>query len=182
MPRLPFRIAMFLSSFAPLFVLMAYENRETTPVLIGLLATTVVGLLGLAFVMWQLRLQSGPPIKVRDSFPLEGEVLAYIAVYLVPFLDVDLSRRESAIAFLFFLVVLGVVYVNSNMLFVNPVLSLCGYHSFEVIDKDGHKYALIIRSRGFDPGSIIRPVHIDRYLRVDVSRRPLERDESIRNP
>jgi hypothetical protein len=171
MPRLPFRVAMFLSSFSPLFVLMAYENRDALSAAIPLLAATGIGLLGLAVVMWQLRAQSGPQIKVRDSFPLEGEVLAYIAVYLVPFLNVDLAQRESAIAFVFFLFILCVVYVNSNMLFVNPVLSLRGYHSFEVIDKDGHKYALISRTRGLDPGTIIKPAHVDRYLRVDASRR-----------
>ena len=172
---------MFLSSFAPLFVLMAYENRDTRSALIALLAATAIGLLGLALVMWQLCSQSGPQIKVRDSFPLEGEVLAYIAVYLVPFLGVDLSRLDSTIAFVFFLLVLCVVYVNSNMLFVNPVLSLCGYHSYEVIDKDGHKYALIIRVRGLDPGTIIRPTHVDRYLRVEASRRPREADGPSRN-
>jgi hypothetical protein len=170
MPRLPFRIAMFLSSFSPLFVLMAYENRGTHLALIALSAATAIGLLGLAFVMWQLRSQSGPQIKVRDSFPLEGDVLAYIAVYLVPFLGIDLARCESVISFVFFLFVLCLVYINSNMLFVNPVLNLWGYHSFEVIDDNNHKYALIIRARGLDPGTIIKPAHVDRYLRVDARR------------
>ncbi|HKI85430.1 MAG TPA: hypothetical protein VKA53_01670 [Thermoanaerobaculia bacterium] len=182
MPRLFFRIAMFLSSFSPRFALMAYENHEEPVALYTLLSACVIGVCCLYTVMRQLTDEKGPRIEIRDSAPKDGEVLAYIAVYLLPFLSIDLSHRKGAIVFAAFLVILCLVYVNSNMLFVNPLLNVFGYHSFEVTDTRAHTYTLIIRARGLDGGTIIRPAQVDRYLRVDAHWRPMRNRESNQNP
>ena len=71
--------------------------------------------------------------------------MAYIATYLIPFFGVDLGTTDDIVVLGGFLLVLMIVYVNSSMLFVNPVLSLVGYHWFEVDDPDGHVYALLTR-------------------------------------
>jgi hypothetical protein len=55
------------------------------------------------------------------------------------------------------------------MIFVNPVFSLAGFHSFEVTDPDDHVYSLVARRRGPDLGTTIRPAQIHRYRRLEVS-------------
>jgi hypothetical protein len=115
MPRLPFRIAMFLSSYAPLFALLAYANRACATSWHVLAAVAVASVIGLAVVMVARRNDRGPRLIVAHSRPKDGDVLAYTATYLLPFLGLDLSRSNDIALLSGFLVVLGVVYINSNI-------------------------------------------------------------------
>lgn len=175
MPRQPFRVAMFLSSYSPLFALLAYTNRHVPGAWVALGAVAVVSVLGLAAVMLGKRGERGPRLIVAHAKPQDRDVLAYIATYLIPFLGIDLSKRDDVVVLCAFLLVLMLVYVNSSMLFVNPLLSLAGYNSFEVADRDGHIYALLSRRDDLEPDTVLRPAQVTRYLRVEVRReRPNE--------
>jgi hypothetical protein len=177
-PRLVFRITLFLSSFSPLFALMAFENRGHCLAVVLLGGAVFVGVSGLVAVMATLNSEVGPPIIPLSAVPKDGDVLAYIAVYLVPFLSVDLNHANGIVAFCGFLVVLGIVYINSNMLFVNPLLSIAGYHTFEVTDKQTNMFTLVARQRDISLGVTIRPAQIDRHLRVDARWRPSETNDA----
>ncbi len=170
MPRLPFRIALFFSSYAPLFALLAYTNRSCSRTWITLAAIAAASVAALGTVMFSKRKERGPLLKVKHSRPKDGDVLAYTATYLVPFLNVDLTKTDGIVVLAGFLLVLGVVYVNSDMLFVNPVLSLARYHSFWVTDEDDHEYSLITRRTELEPGQTIAPAQVGRYVRLEVRR------------
>lgn len=159
---------MFFSSYSPLFALLAYTNRHVRGAWPTLAAVSVASLLGLAAVMAANRDAQGPRLTVAHAKPQDGDVLAYIATYLIPFLGVDLGKTDGIVVLAGFLLVLLIVYINSSMLFVNPVLSLAGYHSFEIEDPDGHVYSLLTRRRDLEPGSVVRPARITRYLRVEM--------------
>jgi hypothetical protein len=167
-PRLPFRIALFLSSYAPLFALLAWTNRGTTWVWLTLLIVAGLSVGALAVVFRSKATDVGPRLVVARSTPDEGEVMAYVSTYLLPFLGLDLSSATGIVAFLGFLVVVGVVYVNSNMLFVNPLLSLAGYHTFKVVDSDGAEYRLVTRRKDLEVGAALRPAQVGRYVRLEV--------------
>jgi len=170
MPRLPFRIALFFSSYAPLFVLLAYKNRSSERAWIVLGAIAALSLLALFVVMLSKRNEHGARITIKHSRPKDGDVLAYTATYLVPFLGVDLTNAEGIIVLAGFLFVLGIVYVNSDMLFVNPVLSLASYHSFWIVDSEGHEYSLITRRTEVEPKSTITPAQVGKYVRIEVGK------------
>jgi hypothetical protein len=159
---------MFLSSYSPLFALLAYANRHSAVTWEVLAGVAIVSALGLVWVMVGYANERGPRLYIAHSKPQDGDVLAYIATYLVPFLGVDLSKRNDIVIFVGFLFVLMLVYINSNMLFVNPLLSLAGYHTFEVTDKDEHTYTLVAHRDDLEPGTTITPAKITRYLRLEV--------------
>ena len=62
-------------------------------------------------------------VETTSVQPKSGEVMSYVVTYLIPFLDFDLGKTEDMVALLILLVVLAVIYINSNMVTVNPVLS-----------------------------------------------------------
>lgn len=170
MPKLPFRIALFLSSYSPLFVILAYKSRKDDDVWHALALIAVLSLIALLIVMLAKRDEKGPELKVERSRPKDGDVLAYTATYLVPFLSVDLTQTEGVVILASFLFVLGVVYVNSDMLFVNPALNLFGYHSFWVTDEHGHEFSLITRRTELDKGTTIQPAKVGKYVRLEVKK------------
>jgi hypothetical protein len=170
MPRLPFRIALFLSSYAPLFGILAYKNRGCPKIWITLGGIATGSLIALLVVMLSKRKEKGPMLVVKHSRPKDGDVLAYTATYLVPFLSVDLTHTEGVVVLASFLLVLGIVYINSDMLFVNPVLNLARYHSFWITDQDDHEYSLITRREELDSGETITPAKVGKYVRLEVGR------------
>jgi hypothetical protein len=178
MPRLPFRVALFLSSFSPLFGLMAFVNRCTPLALWLLVGTCVAGLLGLIVVMVVLHSEAGVDVVVKRAIPKDGEVLSYVAAYLVPFLGIDLTRTNDVVLFCGFLAVLCIVYINSNMLFVNPILNLAGFHTFEITDTTENVFTVLTRQRDFADGGRISPAQVDRHLRVDAHWQRRRSDET----
>jgi len=161
---------MFLSSYAPLFALLAYVNRSSAWTWRTLAMISAVSVVGLFLVMLEKHGERGPQLRIAHSKPQDGEVLAYIATYLIPFLGLDLTKTNDIVLFCGFMAVLMLVYINSNMLLVNPLLSIAGYHAFEVTDPDDHVYSLIARRRDLDVGVSIHPAQINRYLRLEVRR------------
>ena len=170
MPRTFFRVAMFLSSYSPLFVLLAFRNWRTGWARWGLLASAVISASLLIVVMLSKRDEHGPALTIKHAKPQDGEVLAYIATYLIPFFSLDLGKPADVGVFGGFLVVLMVVYVNSSMLFVNPLLSVALYHTFEIEDPDGHTYTMITRRKDVLPGQVLTPSQITRFVRLEVTK------------
>jgi hypothetical protein len=166
-PVLVFRLLLFLSSYAPLFAVLAYLNRSTPAAWLILVAIVVVSVTGLVLVFRSLS-NSGPRITVKRAAPKDGDVMAYVTGYLLPFLNVDLSDRDQVVVSLVFLAVLGTVYVNSSMLFVNPLLSLARFHTFEVTDVNDDVYSVITRRDDLARDTVLTPHQVSRYLRVEV--------------
>ena len=158
---------MFFSSYAPLFLMFAFVNRSDGTIWLTLVILSGVSLAALATVMTLKLKEKGPRLVVKHARPTDGEVLAYIATYLLPFLGLDLTNGEDVALLVGFLAVLMIVYINSNMLFVNPALSLAGFRAFEVEDAGGHVYSVITKRSDFEIGAVIRPAQVTRYIRLE---------------
>ena len=73
--------------------------------------------------------------------------MSYIVTYVIPFMAVPFSDWQQGMALSIFFVVLGILYVNSNMIHINPMLNLGRYHLYEVTLEDGGMHSLITHQR-----------------------------------
>jgi Kiwa protein KwaB-like len=105
MPRLPFRIALFMSSYAPLLALLAWTNRGDAWAWRGLAIASVLPIAALVIGFVSKRHERGPRLVVANSSPDDGDVMAYVATYLLPFLGLDLSKATEIVVFTGFLLV-----------------------------------------------------------------------------
>ena len=112
---------MFLSSYAFLFVLfgLRIDNGTVRWVSFGL------AFLGVAIVATFLsatrRLQAYSVTLTRVE-NRGADVASYLVTYLLPFLVVDPRQLLDYVAYAVFVIVVGVVYTNSDMIYVNPLL------------------------------------------------------------
>jgi len=116
------RLPLFLSSYLPLFVILAirFDQPEWLwRVCAGLVAA---GLLSVAAVLWAVR--QGPVTSVRvDSVRDAGaEAGGYLATYVLPFVVVAMPSARDMVGFAIFLFVLAIIYVRSDPLQVNPAI------------------------------------------------------------
>ena len=86
--------------------------------------------------------------KVINFQRRDADVMGYIASYLIPFVTFPFDNLQQIGALFVFILILLVVYVNSNMIYINPVLNLAGYHLYEVnTEHSALPHYLIARQR-----------------------------------
>jgi len=71
-------------------------------------------------------------VTVSEADSVGEQVAAYVATYLLPFLTVTFVDWRDWLVFFGFLALVCLVYVQSDLVHLNPLLSLCGYSIYRV--------------------------------------------------
>ena len=168
MPSVLCRAILFLSGYAPLlliFTIQIYQQHRfwaLFPLGIGLVAT--VGLL--LFLRW-VRTGAARSMCVKSVARKDAEVIAYIFAYVFPFLGMDLNNLSSILGLGVFFLVLMVLNVSSNMVHINPALSLLGYHVYEIGTKEGDPYTVVTKRSRLIAGTELNVVIIGDGLSME---------------
>lgn len=150
MPTVLIRCMLFLSSYFPLaliFFVLFVEQQPIWAIIVLLIGLSGLITMVLYFFQFAPRLSSiqGKIIALQRH---DGDVMGYIASYLIPFVAIPFGGWQQGAALLIFVIVLGIVYVNSNMIHINPMLNLLGYHVYEItLENSEASHALITRRR-----------------------------------
>lgn len=162
MPTLLVRCMLFLSSYFPLALIFFVLFVEQQPIwAAGVLALATLGLLIMMLYFFQIAPRLGSfQEKITGMQRRDADVMSYIASYLIPFVAIPFGGWQQGAALLIFVLVLGIVYVNSNMIQVNPMLNLMGYHLYEItVERSEVPHALISRHR-VAPGQFLHLIDI----------------------
>jgi hypothetical protein len=143
MPNTLIKIFLFLSSYFPLAVifLIIYYN---TQLYIGLFSFFIglIGFLGLLIFLKKLK-KITPISYIVDSInKKDNESISYIVTYIIPFLSIPLTGWQPIVAIIIFLFIVGTLYVNSDMIHINPVLNLLGFHLYEITSQNNTYFIL----------------------------------------
>jgi len=148
------QFALFVTSYLPLFILVIfrqiYENQNiimqadfnTVELLLvlkkfGLSALLVLisifGLLGCVLIFKNLEKDAtnGDNVTILNVSNKNSESIGYIATYIIPFLFQNFSDWYELFAFVFIMCIIYRIYINSNLILINPVLSF-KYSIFEI--------------------------------------------------
>jgi hypothetical protein len=156
---------LFLSSYAPLFGLLAirFETRWlwiTCVVLAGLGVASLLLLLRL-----DARSEAGPHV-LASTADAGGEAASYLASYLLPFLTVATPTLRDVIAYAGFLVIAAAINLRTSVAQVNPLLYLLGYRVLSVTDDHGLR-AYMITKRSLQPGERVAATRFRDDVLVD---------------
>lgn len=126
-------VLLFLSSYMPLFGLLALRSYNKSDAVFSLsLALLGTAMVGLAGFLLSAALTTTDRHRVLEAEQRDGDVAAYAATYLLPFLTVAEGGWRDVLALAIFIAIIGILYVNSSMVYVNPILAACGYHLYRV--------------------------------------------------
>lgn len=135
MPSVFVRSILFLCSYFPLVLIFCILLWGMWP-LWAILLLGSVGivslLLTLIYFKSMLKIRSPVTRKVVSVTQRDTDVMGYIASYLIPFVSFSLASVQQAVALSVFFGVLFLIYVRSNMIYINPMLNMVGYHLYEV--------------------------------------------------
>jgi Ni/Fe-hydrogenase subunit HybB-like protein len=124
---------LFLSSYSPLFILLALRTfHKSAPMFILSCTALGIAIVGIALFAIAARLRSAETHRVLSAEARDGDLAGFAATYLLPFLGIFGAGWRDVLALALFIVLIGVIYVQSRMIFVNPVLIVFGYHIYFV--------------------------------------------------
>lgn len=139
--------SLFITSYIPLFAIVIGKqitegwiflnwggwNKEAIWCLLShfgmsiLLAFfSLIGIIGLLVLLKNLNnnLSNGDTVKVTKISNRNSEAIGYIATYIVPFMASNFTSWFECVVFVVVMGLIYVIYTNSNMILINPLLSI----------------------------------------------------------
>ena len=168
MPNTFTKLILFLSSYAPLFLIIAMRGwRDSRYFAVGLAIVAVLSVFVLFAFLHTVQKLSVAKVNVASVVSRDGDVMSYIVTYLLPFLAIKLNDPTDVISLGVVFIVIGLLYVNSNMIHTNPVLNIVGYHIFEIEDGNGKTTALICKRSYIRTNSEINAISLGDYVLLE---------------
>jgi len=156
---------MFLSSYVPLFIVFglldSFGKGWPTFACYGLAA---VGLAVMGVVLFAARNLAPQALDADTVQVRDGDAIAYIATYLVPFAAATATTARERGALLLFLVLIAVLYVRSQLFYVNPLLAAAGYRLFQVVTPKGASVVLVSRRAFLSSHTPLRARRLGEYI------------------
>jgi hypothetical protein len=163
---------LFVSSYAPLAAILAVQRSHNVwppqdrP---AFWLFTLVALVGFsdAYRLPRGALRKGH-VRVTLSGVTEegGQVAAYIATYLLPFIGLNVRSWREALALIVYFGVLFVVFLRSDLALINPALYLTGWHVVSARRADARVLMLVPKDTSVGDGEMYA-VTFGRFLVYD---------------
>lgn len=160
---------MFVSSYAPLFgvfaLLESFGNGLPTDLCIAL---AIVGaLIPMAVLPAGSKLKP-QPLHVATAQARDGDALAYVATYLVPFAAVMATTTRERAALGLFFAILAVLYIRNELFYINPILAFAGYRMFQVVSPQGASVVLLGRRRFLRSNTTVSARRLSDYVYLEA--------------
>lgn len=154
-PKLVTAILLFVSAYAPLFVILAVKDfdfattlRFKHPLPIYILLGLCVISIGLLFFSVSSIKRGNMPVKVKSVKSRSVDLINYTIPYIVSFFGFDLSKIEDVVSLTIFLCLMLLLTIKSKSVFMNPILLLAGYNLYDLeYEFDGKTNTTIVISK-----------------------------------
>ncbi len=152
------RTRLFLGAYAPLLFLLSV--RFTRPAdRWTFFALSMATFLSLFWLLWTAeRRVEGDPVTIVSVQDIGGEVAGFMATYLLPFLTVPEPTFADFMAYAVFLAIVGVIYVRSDMMQINPTVYLLGRQISAITTSSGSGF--LVAPKRAAPGQTIHKVNL----------------------
>ena len=177
---------LYLLSLALLFVffIILTAKLPDIPFLIGERATWVaIGelnpiaiisllLLGYCFYAYKkfdfdLKGATDIPFEIKKIEGINYEHLTFLATYVVPLISFNFESGRHMIVLGLLLIVMGAIYIKTDLFYANPSLALLGFHIYRADGnfKTGDRSGIILVSRGrIEVGQKVSYIKLDERI------------------
>lgn len=89
------------------------------------------------------------PFEIKKIEGINYEHLTFLATYVVPLISFDFGSDRQMIVLALLLIVMGIIYIKTDLFYANPSLALLGFHIYRVDGdfKTGNKEGIILIAR-----------------------------------
>ncbi len=135
-------IFFFIIAAEPPASSFSFKDAESWKALAMKNPLPVVSILGLLYCLFayarfdfDLKGANEIPFEVRKLQNINYEHLTFLATYVVPLISFDFGSSRQMIVLALLLVVMGIIYIKTDLFYANPSLALLGFHIYRA---NGH--------------------------------------------
>lgn len=101
---------------------------------IPLISAALLGYCGIAYKKFDFDLKGAVeiPFEIKKIEGINYEHLTFLATYVVPLISFDFDSGRQMIVLALLLIVMGVIYIKTDLFYANPSLALLGFHIYRV--------------------------------------------------
>jgi hypothetical protein len=160
------QLALFLSSYAPLFGVFALLESfgEGWPVVICVILACAGPLVLGVMLLIVSSVVAPQELRIDAAQTRDADALAYVATYLVPFAAIAATTPREQGALALFVLLIAVVYIRSELFYVNPLLAAAGYRLFQVTTPKGASVVVIARRRFLPSATSLNARRLSSYV------------------
>lgn len=141
-------LLLYLSAFVPMYVLVFVKlvieianNNLSFTVLNTINMTTLLLLIaaGCVGLFYSIHFSKGRAIKVEiisKKNITDQHFLGYFSLFVFFAIPLDLSLVSAYCVYVLVLVMIGIVYINNSLYYINPLLNLLGYNFYDIEYKE----------------------------------------------
>ncbi|CAG9265949.1 conserved membrane hypothetical protein [Burkholderia diffusa] len=178
------KVGMYLLSLWLLFVLVIVNKADVdvticlgcaflprpalaTLALKNLLPLVCVAMLAASAIFYALfvKIISGAkdgPIKIEELEDKNAEHLVFLATYVIPLVGFSLDSPRQMINLGITLLLLGAIYIKTDLFYANPTLSLLGFKIFNI--KAHGNTAILISREEIEVGDSVNVLRLDKKI------------------
>ena len=104
------------------------------------------------------------PFEVTKTESINYEHLTFLATYIISLISFDFENMRQMMVLGLLLIVMGVIYIKTDLFYANPSLSLLGFHIYRVDGsfKIGDRENIIVISRSnIEKGDKVQYIRLD---------------------
>jgi hypothetical protein len=141
---------LFISSYFPLYIFLLFKSIHFIPTKkVDLLSfylsqykneslfyncIIILIIISIVVCIWLVCSKGNSRLKIQNIKNGSQDVLNYFIIYIIPILSMDSSNLKNILlnGFIFFMI--GIMYVRSDLLYLNPLLILAHYRIYSCGD------------------------------------------------
>lgn len=159
------KVLLFVSSYIPLWlVLIVVNGRQLGWLVFAPVTCLLAGVVGIVALFEWVRTESSVPLRVRTVERNDVENVTYVVTYLFPFVGSLFTNPTAGLGLAILFVFVMAVYVQANLVHINPVLTLLGWHVYRIESVDGNELVLMSNQKAVKRGSTLAAVRVSEGL------------------
>lgn len=137
-------LLLYISAFVPMYVLVFVKliveiinqnltfNVLNTSNFVTLLLLILMGVVGL---VWNVKFSKDTSVEVEivsKKNITDQHFLGYFSLFVFFAIPLDLSLVSAYCVYVLVLIMIGIVYINNSLYYINPLLNLLGYNFYDI--------------------------------------------------
>ncbi len=135
---------LYLSAFVPMYFLVLVRlvieilnSNLSFNVLNTINSVTLLLLIGLGIfgLVWNVKISSAKTITIKivsKTNITDKHFLGYFSLFVFFAIPLDLSLVSAYCVYVLVLIMIGIVYINNSLYYINPLLNLLGYNFYDI--------------------------------------------------
>ena len=121
----------------------------------------------ISFIRFKGHFENGTtllPMRIIKVSNINFESVTFLATYIVPLACIDLDKSRSCLMLVTILVLIGWIYIKTNLFYTNPTLAIWGYHIYRISAEDTHERkddVIVLVRKKMVIGAIVKLKEID---------------------